>query len=110
MISRSSFLRTCLSCYRRAMENPARVRRDFQSAGLEVWNGRFRESLPRHRLQLVERKIHFQHVDPPLTQETELPSLDVLANELPHLIFTKAAFASEARHLELRCRWCDIRV
>jgi len=73
--------------------------RDDSCQGLE---------LPRrHQLRLIQGEIHLQHIDARL-QESQLPPLRALPNDLPHLIFAQSAFAGEARHLKLRCCRGDI--
>ncbi len=45
----------------------------------------------RHRTQIVQRQIYFQHIHPRLTQKSQLPSRGMALDDLPHLVFAQPA-------------------
>ena len=53
---------------------------------------------------LIECQIQAENIDPRLSQDAELPSLGVLANELPQVRFFHAPRCSDAWNLKFRRR------
>ena len=57
---------------------------------------------------LIECQVQFENIDPRLSQNPELPSLGVLANELSHVVLLHSAFPGNAWDLKLCCCRADM--
>ena len=65
------------------------------SAGLKLFRRSFFQ-----RMGGIQIEVQFQHVDPRLAQEAELPAFGVLGHQAPQLVLAHAALAGHARDLE----------
>ena len=62
------------------------------------------------RLSGIQVEVQIEHVYARLTQQSQLPLLGVLANQISDCIFGQASFFGDARHLKVGGCRSDVRI